>query len=449
MVTNPIVDQWRGLNQQERGEAMSRMNSQQKMKLATALGYQGQKSAPQVKPESWGQKAVNALPLVGGIAGAFAGEGVGSIPGAAAGATLGKEAKEYISEKEGWSKKPTAAKEAEGLAKTAGTYAGLEATGLGAMKALGKVGEVIAPKAESLSDRLIAKIIKPSLSAKSEVAGSKGALDSVQQISHAVGKVAKNAKTLSGLQENVTGAINSITDASGKMLQKYDGIAQPIRMQKILGMRGQEAIRDLDPKFVTDKTGTVRQLLKNIDKHMMDEFGTRELSPSQALQLRRWIRGGTKDADGITGMQWPAGTKTLRDSIYRDLNKSIESRLSGADAQEFRAGRSAVHRLLKGSEAIDRQQAMKFKRGLKMMSIYGTGGGIVGYELGGKKGAVAGALAGASLGSVPAELTAAQGLRGIAKAGKKLAAEDSSKILERIGGGVKESSKSVFGLENQ
>ena len=46
MPTSSIVDQWKALNPQERKSAMSRMSSEQKMKLASALGYKGESESP-------------------------------------------------------------------------------------------------------------------------------------------------------------------------------------------------------------------------------------------------------------------------------------------------------------------------------------------------------------------------------------------------------------------
>ena len=46
MPTPSIVDQWKALNQQERKSAMSRMSPEQKVKLASALGYKGESESP-------------------------------------------------------------------------------------------------------------------------------------------------------------------------------------------------------------------------------------------------------------------------------------------------------------------------------------------------------------------------------------------------------------------
>jgi len=163
--TPNVADQWRGLSDSDRSEALSRMSDDQKQQLASSLGFQGQ-SAPtatmSAAPSAFspaGIKSkiytardwvVNNLPQAGGLIGGLIG-GTGGVEtgpgvigtaalGAAAGGGLGEDAKQalnqYLHPEDA---KMSGVQSGAGMAKAAGSQGLQELGGQVAGRVVGKM----------------------------------------------------------------------------------------------------------------------------------------------------------------------------------------------------------------------------------------------------------------------------------------------------------------------
>ena len=326
----------------------------------------------------------DALPIVGMTVGGVAGGPLG----AAAGAGLGEMAREQSPEG-----KPIEKVSPKKVAEETAIGGASEAGGNLLVKGAEKGAAALAPKMSGLADKLMVKIVKP-LAGKAKP-GTKVA--TATDIAHEVSKVAGSSATLTGLQNRVVGAMDAMNKSTTDIVNKYANAAKRIPLYSILAEEGSKAIEYLNDAFVANKGKTIDQLVDNIRNHA----GKDDLSPQEALELRRWMY---KD------IHWPIGTKGMRDKVYHAINQHIAESLSPEDAAAFRANNRVVHRLIKANEAIDNAQYAKMKAATRM-GIGAMAGGAVGYKTGGVKGAVEGAGAGAALTSTPARLAEAGAAR--------------------------------------
>ena len=378
---------------------------------------------------------VGALPVVGMTVGSLIGGGLAGPPGAVAGSAAGGALGEYGREK------------IEGEPASLGKIAGSGAIGAGSEfggqiigKGVEKVAGAISPKAIEASNKIIARLIKPTSKGATRVAGSATRLESDKAIAGAVNNVAGDARSLNELHSKVTNAIEDTTAATNRLVGQYapqwkeaqiSATGTPSSVSSAMVPRtalatGKEAppayaasqpgakmytksggvpiyrmvrkwmndsIDQLDESMVADKSKVMSRLATMIFK----KAGNTEITPADALELRRWIR---------RDLQWPAGTQKVRDKLYRDLNSQIESFLDAEDAAKFRENNAAVHRLLKAQDAIDNRLHSKYispsgvGRYWLPATIGAAGGGAVGGILGGPKGAAAGASMGATAGGL-------------------------------------------------
>src|SRR5579875_1897026 len=419
-----------------------------------STGQTGQESKLGRFMEGANKIVLEALPAIGMTAGGIAGAPglvTGGI-GAGAGAGLGKIAQDVLEEKEGIKPKATPGEEAKGIAEQTALGVGSDVGGGLAMKGAEKAAAAMAPKLGALADRIMAGIIRPS--ARRLIAGQ-GRAETARQVAHEVASVAGSATTLSKLSENVSRAIDDITAKTESIVNSYKpgeievpvsdarkpsgakqitggtelvpprSIAVPepkaagqpaakmfvrqggINLNRILQRSAKMASENLSDTEFPDKTNIVRRAVKMIARHA----GKSDLTPSEALSLRRWLR---------RDMKWPRSLNGLRDEVYAELNRQIGSFLSPEDRALFEANNAKVHRLLIGKDAIDSAMHRHLVNPINM-TIHGGMGGWIGYEAGGKPGAIAGAAIGAATGTIPFQLGEAGAIRTASKLSSKTA----------------------------
>lgn len=408
-----------------------------------------------------------ALPAAGMTAGSMVGA-LGGPPGAMAGAMVGGAAGEYAREKvEG-------EKTSAGSIYDTGVTAGLaDVAGGIALKGVEKGIASVSPKATAKANVLIDRLLKPNI--KKLIGGTTSRVGTANEIAGAVNNVAGDAKTLPQLKEKVDSAIEDLTLKTQKIVDSYaapwrnapisggqanttapqlgagtdvipgtalsagGAAAQPgattakmytkqggIPLKRILQSSARKTAGELSATEVADKEKVVTRLAQMVYQHA----GKQEITPSEALDLRRWMYSNVK---------WPKAALGMRDDIYSALNHQIEAFLQPEDAAAFRANNAQVHRLLKGRDAIDirtlaqnRQGAHITHRWWILPLIGSSAGGGLGYAAGGGKGAAEGAAMGAGLGEIgsigfglaesPTGLLGRAALqRGIAKGGAKAA----------------------------
>lgn len=428
-------------------------------------------STGQTGPESTAGKVMtgtnkailSSLPTIGMTAGGIAGApGLATgVAGAAAGAGLGKVVESTIEEKEGLKPKATPKEEAKSLAASTGEGALAELGGKAATKVLEKGAAYVAPKLSDQATKIMAKIIKPS--ARRLIAGT-GRAETARQVSQEVANVAGIARNLTQLGENVQNAIDGLTAKTDSIVAQYkpqeievpvtgktgapkqltSGAPQltpgsaigpvggaaaaagtaagtkagqatakvfvrqgQINLNRILQRSGRAAAENLSETEFPDKTRLVKRAAQMIARHA----GSADLSPSDALSLRRWLR---------SGMKWPKALNGMRDDVYSELNRQIGSFLSPEDRAIFESNNAQVHRLLIGKDAIDSAMHKALINPSRMV-LHGGMGGWLGYEAGGRKGAIVGAALGAATGSVPFMLGEAATKRVASKAAGKVA----------------------------
>lgn len=92
---------------------------------------------------TWLEKGLEALPLVGGIAGAIAGEGWASVPLAGLGGAGGEAGRQLIRRAVGWNAPQTSTQAATDIAKEGASQAAAEATGQIGARALKPIGQAL------------------------------------------------------------------------------------------------------------------------------------------------------------------------------------------------------------------------------------------------------------------------------------------------------------------
>jgi hypothetical protein len=192
----------------------------------------------------------------------------------------------------------------------------------------------------------------------------------------------------------VTGRTATPSAAGGtptvKMFTKQGGI--PLR--SILRASANKTANELSETEVANKNKVVARLAQMIYQHA----GKPEITPSEALQLRRWLYSSVK---------WPKAALGMRDDIYSALNRQIEVFLQPEDAAAFKANNASVHKLLRARDAIDLRSLEQNRRGVHLTHrwwvlplVGSSAGGALGYAAGGGKGAAEGAGIGAGIGEL-------------------------------------------------
>ena len=154
-----------------------------------------------------------------------------------------------------------------------------------------------------------------------------------------------------------------------------------------------EAVKD---KFAETGSHTPEQIQSAVDavKKALSPQLSRDMTPAELVEARNSM------AKGIT--DWDPNTQNIgqryRQMVYHDLNQKLETRLSPADADAFRANNRIVNQLLTAKNAIGRTEvnnALKPSASpLKTAAGIGTKA-AAGAVFGGVHGGVAGAVYGA------------------------------------------------------
>ena len=193
---------------------------------------------------------------------------------------------------------------------------------------------------------------------------------------------------------NTARAVPSSADSAADTAPKVKVFVRSggIPLRQILMRSARKTAQELSETEVPNKEKAVLRLAHMIRAHA----GKDELTPSEALELRRWLYSKVK---------WPRAALGMRDDIYHALNGQIETFLEPQDAATFRANNASVSKLIRGRDAIDVRELAHRRSGIHLshrwwiLPLVGSGvGGGLGYAAGGYKGMAEGTALGAGLG---------------------------------------------------
>jgi hypothetical protein len=153
---------------------------------------------------------------------------------------------------------------------------------------------------------------------------------------------AQKAAVEDALQRNVAGTQKIVGDASTP-----GNVYNPDHTLLDMG----EAVKD---KFAETGSHTPEQIQSAVDavKKALSPQLSRDMTPAELVEARNSM------AKGIT--DWDPNTQNIgqryRQMVYHDLNQKLETRLSPADADAFRANNRIVNQLLTAKNAIGRTE---------------------------------------------------------------------------------------------
>lgn len=296
------------------------------------------------------KKITSELPIVGGIAGAAAGEGIGSIPGAAIGGAAGESGRQLINRFLGIKDEgtDTSSGASEGIGKAGLEQGAIEAATMGAGKVLKPIGgalidsakeglgKVLAPT--TIATKAAAKKVLPRMVDEAPIALTrKGLLENVgtslrgagKALDEALQKVPTGTTLSSGQIANVTGRLDAL--ASSFMTKTASGGMAVVPGAEasvgfINGMK--DFIQQSDPSFES-----IRNIRKVLDG-LVDKSGKFNMTAAEGSEKE--IQRFTADAlRGELAKAAPDVAAANRDySFYKGIQTVLEKTIERTTGQQ-------------------------------------------------------------------------------------------------------------------